>query len=258
MNKRDYYEVLGLQKGAGVEDVKKAYKKLARKFHPDMNPGNRAAEERFKELNEANEVLSDPEKKARYDRWGFAGVDPNFDPEAAERARSGFGGGTQVEFGDLGDLGDLFGNLFGGHGGFHNNFHGGFHNARTVWQEPPVRQEPMTVDLSFAEAALGCEKSIKLERVESCAECGGNGRSGGGICRVCDGKGKVRRRRTTKFTVPAGTQSGTGFRLRTPAGELPVTVRVETPRNLSREQAELLRRFDASLHAGNGGTRRAG
>ena len=89
-NKRDYYEVLGLHKGASSDEIKKAYKKLARKYHPDMNPGDKAAEEKFKEINEANEVLTDPEKKSRYDQFGFAGVDPNFSPEAAN---AGFHGG---------------------------------------------------------------------------------------------------------------------------------------------------------------------
>ena len=113
-NKRDYYEVLGLHKGASSDEIKKAYKKLARKYHPDMNPGDKAAEEKFKEINEANEVLTDPEKKSRYDQFGFAGVDPNFSPEAAS---AGFHGGPgftgSMDF-DLDDLGDLFGGIFGG------------------------------------------------------------------------------------------------------------------------------------------------
>ena len=106
--KRDYYEVLGVDKNASEDEIKRAYKKLARKYHPDMNPGDKEAEEKFKEINEANEVLSDPEKKANYDQFGFAGTDPNYGAGQG----GGFGGGF-----DFGDLGDIFGSFFGGFGG---------------------------------------------------------------------------------------------------------------------------------------------
>ena len=107
-NKRDYYEVLGVQKGASTDDIKKAYRKLAMKYHPDRNPDDKAAEEKFKEAAEAYEVLSDEEKRSRYDQFGFAGVDPNYGAGQGGYG-SGFGG-----FGDFGDLGDLFGSFFGG------------------------------------------------------------------------------------------------------------------------------------------------
>ena len=107
-NKRDYYEVLGVSKGASEEEIKKAYKKLARKYHPDMNPGDKEAEEKFKEINEANEVLSNPDKRQKYDQFGFAGVDPSYGAGAGG-AGGGFGGGF-----DFGDLGDIFGSFFGG------------------------------------------------------------------------------------------------------------------------------------------------
>ena len=99
--KRDYYEVLGVSRGASEDEIKKAYKKMARKYHPDLNPGDKTAEEKFKEVNEAYEVLSDADKKARYDQYGHAGVDPNF-------GAGGFGGGFDGSF-DFGDLGDIFG-----------------------------------------------------------------------------------------------------------------------------------------------------
>ena len=109
-NKRDYYEVLGVEKNASDAEIKKAYRKLAMKYHPDQNPGDKSAEEKFKEINEAYEVLSDADKKARYDQYGFAGVDPNFNPNAG----AGFGGGFGGGFVGFGDLGDIFGDFFGG------------------------------------------------------------------------------------------------------------------------------------------------
>ena len=119
-NKRDYYEVLGVQKNATDEELKKAYRKLAKQNHPDLHPGDKEAEARFKEINEAYEVLSDKEKRAKYDQFGFAGVDPNF---GAGGAGGGFGG-----FGGF-DMGDLFGSFFGGSG--FGGFGGGGARTRT-------------------------------------------------------------------------------------------------------------------------------
>ena len=134
--KRDYYEVLGVSKNASEDEIKRAYKKLARKYHPDMNPGDKEAEEKFKEVNEANEVLSNPEKKAKYDQFGFAGVDPNYGA-----GQGGYGGAGGFDFGDLGDI---FGSFFGG------GFGGGRRNPNA-----PQRGESIRASLSveFTEAA---------------------------------------------------------------------------------------------------------
>ncbi|MBE6989823.1 MAG: molecular chaperone DnaJ [Ruminococcaceae bacterium] len=184
--KRDYYEVLGVSRDAGEDEIKRAYKKLARKYHPDMNPGDKEAEEKFKEVNEANEVLSDPEKKARYDQFGFAGVDPSY-------GAGGAGGGYGAGF-DFGDLGDIFGSFFGG----------GFGGART--RNGPQRGESIraSVAISFTEAAFGCEKEITLERSEQCTTCKGNGCAPGTtpeVCPECRGTGTVSRAQRTPFGV---------------------------------------------------------
>ena len=261
--KRDYYEVLGIQKGASEDEIKKAYKKLARKYHPDMNPGDKEAEEKFKEVNEANEVLSDPEKKARYDQFGFAGVDPNYGAGAGGGA---YGGGF-----DFGDLGDIFGRFFGG----------GFGVGQRRNPNAPQRGESIraSVSVSFTEAAFGCEKSVTLERSEQCPTCKGNGCAPGttpeicpdchgtgtvqtrrqtpmgvfasnGPCRKCGGTGRlihqpcpdcrgtgaVRKRKTIKVNIPAGIDHGQTISLRGqgnagrnggPAGELLITVMVQ-------------------------------
>ena len=261
--KRDYYEVLGIQKGASEDEIKKAYKKLARKYHPDMNPGDKEAEEKFKEVNEANEILSDPEKKARYDQFGFAGVDPNYGAGAGGGA---YGGGF-----DFGDLGDIFGSFFGG----------GFGGGQRRNPNAPQRGESirMSLAISFEEAAFGCEKAVTLERSEQCPTCKGNGCAPGttpeicpdchgtgtvqtrrqtpmgvfasnGPCRKCGGTGRlihqpcpncrgtgaVRKRKTIKVNIPAGIDHGQTISLRGqgnagknggPAGDLLITVMVQ-------------------------------
>ncbi len=189
--KRDYYEALGIQKGAGEDEIKRAYKKLARKYHPDMNPGDKEAEEKFKEINEANEVLSDPDKKARYDQFGFAGVDPNYGGGAGA---GGWGGGF-----DFGDLGDIFGSFFGG------GFGGGQQRRNGPQRGESIR---MSVSISFEEAAFGCEKEISVQRAEQCDTCHGNGCAPGTtpeVCPDCHGTGSVQVRRQTPMGVFAST-----------------------------------------------------
>ena len=148
VQKRDYYEVLGVSKSASDEEIKKAYRKLAKKYHPDMNPDSKEAEAKFKEANEAYEVLSNPEKRAKYDQFGHAGVDPNF-------GGGGFGGG--FDMGDI-DLGDIFGSFFGG--GF-SGFGGQQQRANAPQKGQSLRAN---LTVSFEEAAFGCEKEIELNR----------------------------------------------------------------------------------------------
>ena len=204
--KRDYYEVLGVAKGASEDEIKKAYKKLARKYHPDLNPDNKEAEEKFKEANEAYEVLSDPNKKARYDQFGFAGVDPSYG--------GGAGGGFDGSF-DFGDLGDIFGSFFGG----------GFGGRRTN-PNAPQRGESIRLSLaiSFEEAAFGCEKEVSVDRTESCGTCHGSGCAAGAepeTCSVCHGTGQVQSRRQTPMgvfstTTPCSACGGKGKIIRQP------------------------------------------
>ena len=188
-DKRDYYEVLGLQKGASTDDIKKAYKKMARQYHPDLNPGDKAAEEKFKEINEANEILGDPETKARYDQFGFAGVDPSYGAGAGGGA-GGFGGF------DFGDLGDIFGSFFGG----------GFGGGSRANPNAPQRGDSirMALTLTFEEAAFGCKKAVTVERTESCDSCRGTGCEPGTtpeVCPTCGGRGVVQQRKQTPMGV---------------------------------------------------------
>ena len=177
-DKRDYYEVLGVQKGASADEIKKSYRKLAMKYHPDRNPDNKEAEEKFKEAAEAYEVLSDDDKRSRYDQFGFAGVDPNYGEGQGNPYGGGFGG-----FGDFGDLGDIFGSFFGG-------------GSRRSNPNAPRRGEDVgaRLDLTFEEAAFGCEKEISVGRIENCTACSGTGSADGQVetCSMCRGSGQVR------------------------------------------------------------------
>lgn len=189
-NKRDYYEVLGVDKAASDDELKKAYRKLAKKYHPDLNPGDKTAEKNFKEVNEAYEVLSNSEKRARYDQFGHAGVDPNFGAGNG----GGFGGGFT---GDFGDLGDIFSSFFGG--GF-----GGFGGGRRSNPNAPRRGNDTSaaINLSFEEAALGCKKKVKFTKIDNCNDCGGTGCEKGSsakTCPVCHGSGQVASVQQTPF-----------------------------------------------------------
>ena len=242
-NKRDYYEVLGVNKGASAEEIRKAYRKAAMKYHPDRNPGDKTAEEKFKECGEAYEVLSDDSKRQRYDQFGFAGVDPNY----GAGGNGPYGAGGFSGFGDFGDLGDIFGEFFGGGS-----------RSRASSQNAPRRGENVMsrLELTFEEAAFGCEKEVATQRIENCAACNGSGSSDGVIetctqcggrgqvrsvqnfmgmqmqstttcptcngrgkmvknpCTTCKGKGKVRKTNRVKVKIPAGVDAGQSVRVR--------------------------------------------
>ena len=273
-DKRDYYEVLGVQKGATDDEIKKAFRRKSKEYHPDLHPGDKEAEEKFKEVNEAYQVLSDSEKKSRYDQFGHAGVDPNFG------AGGGYGGG----FGGFDDLGDIFGNIFGG--GF-----GGFGGGRA--RNGPKRGADIrqVIDITFEEAAFGCSKKINVTAQEKCETCGGTGAKPGTSvetcsnchgtgrvqtrqrtilgymtteaacpkchgegriikepCRDCRGTGVVRKSKTIEVQIPAGIDHGQTIQLSGkgeagakggPSGDLLITVRVRPHEIFKREEYDV-------------------
>ena len=177
--------------------MKKAYRKLAKQYHPDLNPNNKEAEEKFKEIGEAYEVLSDPEKRARYDQFGHAGVDPSYGAGAG-----GFGGG----FGGFEDIGDIFENFFGG--GF-----GGFGGStRTRNPNGPIRGNDLryNITIDFLEAAHGCQKEITIQRLEQCKSCKGSGAEEGTspeTCPDCKGTGQIRVSQRTPLGIIQSTKA---------------------------------------------------
>jgi molecular chaperone DnaJ len=207
MASKDYYELLGLEKGASDDEIKRAFRKLAVKYHPDRNQGNAEAEEKFKEINEAYQVLSDPEKKARYDQFGSAAFDGS----------GGFSGGGFGGFDgfDMGGFGDIFESFFGGGGSSRRN--------------GPVRGNDIeyTVTLTFEEAVFGVEKEISVTRSENCEHCHGNGAEPGTsakTCPTCNGSGQVRVQRQTPLgsfvsTSTCDTCRGTGKIIEKPCSE---------------------------------------
>jgi molecular chaperone DnaJ len=274
MSKRDYYEILGVNRGASDEEIKKSYRKLAVKYHPDKNPGDKAAEEKFKELGEAYEALSDSQRRAAYDQFGHAAFDP--------RQRAGRGGFAGAGFHDPFDI---FREVFGGGGGsIFDNIFGA--------QDPsgPQRGDDLRYDLEITleEAALGCEKEISVTKLDKCETCDGSGAEAGsklktcttcggrgqvltarGIfsiaqtcphckgqgrllekpCKTCHGEGKKQRASKIKLRIPAGVEGGTrlrsqgngeaGFRSG-PAGDLYVFLSVKRHEIFARDGDDLV------------------
>ncbi len=220
MAKRDYYEVLGVEKGASEDELKKAFRRKAKEYHPDLNKDNPEAEGKFKEVNEAYEVLSDPEKRSRYDQFGHAGVDPSAGGGA------GYGGG----FGGFGgiDMEDIFGSIFGG----------GFGGGRARQNRPEKgRTIQQNITISFEEAAFGTEKTIRVIRMEGCAECGGSGAKKGTqpeTCPTCHGTGQIRM--SMGFMSTARTCDscrGTGKIIKEPCGKCQGYGQVRQDRTIS-------------------------
>ncbi len=195
MAKRDYYEILGLQRNASVDDIKKTYRKLAMQFHPDRNPGNKESEEKFKEATEAYEVLSDPDKRARYDRFGHEGV----------RQGTDFHDWTNTNSNDIFTVfNDIFAGGFGG--SIFDDFFGGGTRTRSRGNSYAGGERgndlKISVKLSLEEISNGVEKKIKLKRQEKCQTCGGSGAKGGSgttTCPTCSGSGEIRRATRTMF-----------------------------------------------------------
>ncbi len=188
--KRDYYEVLGIDKNASEDEIKKAYRKLAKKYHPDLNPGDKSAEIKFKEVSEAYDVLSDKTKKARYDQFGHASTDPNYG------ASGGYNYYSESPFGPDIDLGDIFGSFFGGFGGGRSRY-----NSNASRRGTDVE---ITVNISFIEAAKGCKKKINYEKIETCQKCSGTGAKEGTHpkkCNNCNGSGQIVINQRTPFGV---------------------------------------------------------
>ena len=197
-DKRDYYEILGVNKNASDDEIKKAYRKQAKKYHPDLNPGNQEAEKSFKEVNEAYEVLSDKQKKARYDQFGHAGVDPSYG--------AGTGGGSGGGFYQDIDLGDIFSSFFGGDfGGFGSR--GRRSNPNAPRQGSDVQ---VNLNLSFEEAAKGCKKEVSYTVIGNCPECHGSGAKSGTAaktCSACGGSGQTTVTQRTPFGVVQTAQT---------------------------------------------------
>ena len=222
-DKRDYYDVLGLKKGSSEDEIKKAFRKKAMEFHPDKNPDDKVAEEKFKEVNEAYGILSDKEKKDRYDRFGHAGVDPNAG-FGDGGGFSGFGGAGGTDFSDL--FGDLFGGMFGGQTG------GGAQRRKNGPKKGRDLQHGLRI--KFSEAAFGAKKKIKLKRQSDCPACNGTGAKDGTAkhtCETCHGTGQVQVQQRTAFGVftnvsACSTCKGKGEIIDTPCADCNGTGRI--------------------------------
>ena len=206
MANKDYYGILGVSRTAGDKEVKQAYRRLARKYHPDVNPGDKSSEARFKEINEAYEVLSDPEKRKRYDQYGEQWQFADQFAKAGQNVKWDFGKqgayGT-FEADDLGDLGDIFGGMFRG-------FATG---AGTAGRTARPRSVEHPVDVSLEEAFQGTKRVIQVQSEELCPTCGGTGRVARGRCTTCGGSGRLLKPRRLEVKIPPGVTDGSKVRI---------------------------------------------
>ncbi|MBR3760662.1 MAG: molecular chaperone DnaJ [Ruminococcus sp.] len=224
-DKRDYYEVLGIQKGASEDEIKKAYKKKAREYHPDLHPNDPTCEEKMKEVNEAFEVLNDPDKKSRYDQFGHAGVDPNYG------GADGAGG-----FGGFGDMGDILESIFGGFG-----FGGGSRGAASANSPKRGADIQESVTISFMDACKGVKKEISINKMCTCSSCKGTGAHEGttaDICPDCHGRGSVKATQRTPFGAISSTKvcphcSGKGKIIKNPCNSCRGIGRIRSQKTVS-------------------------
>jgi molecular chaperone DnaJ len=206
---KDYYQSLGVKRGATEKEIKQAYRRLARKYHPDLNPNDKSAEAKFKEINAAYEVLSDAEKRKKYDQYGdqWEYADQFAKSGGRKNVRRDFSrGGTTFEYGDVSDLGDIFSDLFGGPDV----------GPRTRRGPQRGQDAESTVEVSLEEAYQGSKRIMQLQTEELCSACGGTGRVGNRVCTICNGAGGKVTSKRLEVKIPAGVKDGSRIRM---AGE---------------------------------------
>ncbi len=237
---KNYYDMLGVSRNASDKQIKQAYRRLARKHHPDVNPGDKQAEARFKQINRAYEALSDPEKRRKYDRYGEQWEQA----EAFEKARRA-GGAEGIRFGQGFDLGDLFGRATRGHGGPFGNIFESFSGRRGPTRGQNVEY---ATEVTLEEAFHGATRRIGLQSEEPCGTCGGSGQIASAVCHVCQGAGAVLRPKRLEVKIPAGVRDGSRVRIARegrpgagggPRGDLYVVVRVRPHAKFERKGDDL-------------------
>jgi len=253
MDSKDYYKILGVSKSADTEDIKKAYRKLARKYHPDVNPGNKTAEARFKESNEAYEVLSDPEKRRKYDSPGFQDI--------FSGARAGARGRTTVppDYADPTGFSDFFETLFG-RGNRRTPTDTGSRPNATRRPETPVAQPgeniEQPIEISLRDAFAGTTRAFTVEVTEPCPVCHGTGFVGTRVCATCGGTGATSRTRKLEVQIPPGVDTGSKVRVKGagqpgasggPAGDLFLLVTMAPDPTFERKGDDLLTAAQVSL-----------